>query len=151
MLNSQMNYLILLVIEDAKEKLDGLLAAKGDDINGIGSYGYKSTVAGAQTLAERGDKKIQFVGIDDDPAVIKAIQEGYILGTMSQNPYSQAYVGMEALRLLKSGYKVKDGVYFIDSGSFLIDISNADTYKDLLKKDATKILKTFTSGNFVAP
>ena len=61
-----------------------------------------STVS-ATALRNLGDKRIKMVGIDDDPIVLDAIKEGFLVGTMAQNPYGQAYVGAQVLSLLKSG------------------------------------------------
>ena len=33
------------------------------------------------------------VGIDHDEVVLKAIKDGYVHGTMLQNPYGQGYIG----------------------------------------------------------
>ena len=115
------------------------------------STAYVATVVNAEALTEIGDKRIKFVGIDDDAKVLKAIKEGYVTGTMSQAPYAQAYLGLEGLRLLLEGYTVKEGKYFIDSGSFLIDASNVDNYKEKIKADAVKMKSTFKEDYFDPP
>jgi ribose transport system substrate-binding protein len=106
---------------------------------------------GAEALAEIGDKRIKFVGIDDDPKVIQAIKDGYVTGTMTQSPYGQALVGLEALRLLKSGYTVKEGKYFIDSGSFMVSKENADSYAEIIKQNAMKLLENLEKDYFDPP
>ena len=103
----------------------------------------KGLVVTAEALTEIGDKRIKFVGIDDDPKVLQAIREGYITGSMSQAPYAQAYVALGALKLLKSGYKMKEGVWFIDSGSFLINKDNVDTFKNIIVQNAKDMIDTF--------
>ena len=136
--------------ELAVEKLDSLLAARGDEIDGIGSYGYGSTVAQAVALEEMGEipPSIKMIGIDDDPKVIESIKEGYLMGTMSQNPYAQAYLSLEALILLKSGYET-EGYIFVDSGSILIDSSNVDNYLGVLEEETIKMAETFKEIYFV--
>ena len=70
---------------------------------------------------------------------------------MSQAPYGQAYLALTGLALLRNGYTVKPGKYFIDSGSFLIDASNADTYSNKIKEDTARIAKTFKEEYFNSP
>lgn len=130
-------------LEAASTKIDALLGAKADEVDGIVATAYVPTVVTAEALTQIGDRRIKFVGIDDDSKVLQAIRDGYITGTMSQAPYAQAYVALEGLRLLRSGYKMKDGVWLIDSGSFLINKDNVDTYKDLIVKNAKEIVETF--------
>lgn len=139
------------VLEPALEKIDSLLAARAKEIDGMVSTNYICSVVASQALTELGDKRIKFVGIDDDATVLQAIRDGYIVGSMSQNPYGQAYVGLEALRLLKTGYTVKEGVYFIDSGSFLVNKDNVDTYQDIKKADARAMLETLAEKYFNPP
>ena len=91
------------------------------------------------------------IGIDDDPKVIKAIKEGYVTGTMTQSPYGQALVGLEALRLLKSGYTVKKDKYFVDSGSFMVSQDNADSYAEIIKANAMKLLENLEKDYFEPP
>jgi len=59
-------------------------------------------------VAGMGDKRIKMVGIDHDQVVLKAIKDGFVNGTMLQNPYGQGYVGSYALDKLRSGCKLKD-------------------------------------------
>ena len=47
------------------------------------------------------------VGIDHDEVVLKAIKDGFVNGTMLQNPYGQGYIGSYALDRLRHGCKVK--------------------------------------------
>jgi len=137
--------------EAATTKIDSLLAARADEIDGMVATCYVATVVNSEALTEIGDKRIKFIGIDDDPKVLQATKDGYITGTMTQSPYGQAYIGLEALRLLKSGYTVKEGVYFIDSGSFLVTVDNVDKYAEILKANAMKMLETFAEDYFNPP
>ena len=56
-----------------------------------------------QALRSLGDKRIKFIGFDDDQAVLDAIKDGFAFGTYLQNPYGQAYIGAYVLDLLASG------------------------------------------------
>lgn len=137
--------------EAARMKINDFIKAKGDQIDGMVCTAYVGTQATAELLTEMGNKRIRFIGIDDDPAAIQAIKEGYMTGIMTQSPYGQAYLALEGLRLLKSGYKVRDGVYFVDSGFFLVTKENADTFENKIKEDAEKMRETFAEKYFMAP
>lgn len=120
--------------EAATTKIDSFLGARSDEVDGMVATAYVPTVVATEALIDMGDKRIKFVGIDDDAKVIQAIRDGYITSTMTQSPYGQAYGGLEVLRLLKLGYTPKEGHYFIDSGSFMVSKDNVDEYKDIIKK-----------------
>lgn len=137
--------------EAATSRIDAFLSTRARDVDGMISTAYVATVVNAEALTEIGDKRIKFIGIDDDPKVLEAIRQGYVTGTMSQAPYIQAYLGLEGVRLLREGYTVKPGKYFIDSGSFLIDRNNVDTYAAKIKSDAVSMQKSFKDDFFDPP
>ena len=84
------------------------------------------------------------VGIDDDPIVLDAIREGYLVGTMAQNPYGQAYIASYALDLLRHNCQMKaDSPFLIDSGTSLIDNATVDSYSQNLKDITAGIQTTF--------
>jgi ribose transport system substrate-binding protein len=104
------------------------------DITGIVTSAYNPTVAAAKALRTLGDKKIKMVGIDDDPVVLQAVKDGFLIGTMGQNPYGQAYIAAYAINQIHQGCKKKsDAPYFIDSGTLLISPDKVATYKDDFK------------------
>jgi ribose transport system substrate-binding protein len=118
--------------------------ASRKDITGIVTTAYNPTVAAAKALRTLGDKKIKMVGIDDDPTTLAAVKDGFLVGTMGQNPYGQAYIGAYAVDQLHRGCKKKsDAPYFIDSGSLLISPDKAATYKDDFKALTKKIAGEF--------
>ncbi len=138
--------------ETGDQKINGLLAAKAAEIDGIISTGYVSSVVAARSLRNIGDKRIKMIGIDDDPIVLQAIKDGYLQGTMAQNPYGQGYIASFVLKRLHEGCKIKANApfqetaqnkTFIDSGTLLINADNIDTYKDELKKIAKDIIGSF--------
>ena len=138
--------------ETGDKKINGLLAAKGAEVDGIISTGYVSSVVAARALRNIGDKRIKMIGIDDDPIVLQAIKDGFLQGTMAQNPYGQGYIAGYALDRLRNGCKMKKGAKFdnnpqnatfIDSGTLLIHAGNIDTYKAELKKIAEEIIGAF--------
>lgn len=137
--------------EAATSKIDAFLSTRGKEVDGMISTAYVASVVNSELLREIGDKRIKFIAIDDDPKVLAAIKDGYVTGTMSQAPYAQAYIAQGGLKLLREGYTVKAGKYFIDSGSFLIDAKNADNYAEKIKADAQKMLSTFQTDYFDPP
>lgn len=138
--------------EGGDQKINALLAAQKDKIGGMIATGYISSVVAATALRNLGDKRIKFIGIDDDKIVLDGIRDGFVSGTMAQNPYGQGYIGAYALDQLASGCTVKadapwvktpQTAHFIDSGTLLISAKNVDTYKDDLKALTGKIQGTF--------
>jgi ribose transport system substrate-binding protein len=139
--------------EAADQKINALLGAQKDEIGGMIATGYIPSVVAAKSLRALGDKRIKFIGIDDDPIVLDAIKDGFVAGTMAQNPYGQGYIGAYALDLLVGGgCTMKDEApwiatpqtaRFIDSGTMVINEANLATYKDDLKKITTDIQSKF--------
>lgn len=139
--------------EAADQKINALLAAQKDEIGGMIATGYIPSVVASKSLRTLGDKRIKFIGIDDDPIVLEAIKDGFVAGTMAQNPYGQAYVGAFALdQLAGGGCTMKDDApwietpqtkRFIDSGTMVINADNVATYKDDLKKVTAGIQASF--------
>jgi ribose transport system substrate-binding protein len=128
--------------EQGDQKINALLAAQKDQIGGMIATGYISSVVAATALRNLGDKRIKFIGIDDDKIVLDGIRDGFVSGTMAQNPYGQGYIGAYALDLLAGGCTVKaDAPFiatpqtarFIDSGTLLISSANIDSYAADLK------------------
>jgi ribose transport system substrate-binding protein len=113
--------------EAATKKVGAILASNGADIDGMISVAYVGSSVAATLLRNIGDKRIKFIGIDDDPAVLDGIKDGFVVGTMSQNPYGQAYLGSYVMDLMRGGCTVKGGSPFlIDTGTFLITADGAN-------------------------
>ncbi len=138
--------------EAADQKINALLGAQKDQIDGLIATAYIPSTVAAKALRNLGDKRIKLVGMDDDKIVLDGIRDGFVAGTMAQNAYGQGYIGAYALDLLASGCKIKDGApfettpqtaKFIDSGTVLIQKANVDSYKDDLKKVTTEIQSGF--------
>ncbi|ODT66461.1 MAG: sugar ABC transporter substrate-binding protein [Pelagibacterium sp. SCN 63-23] len=139
--------------EAADQKINALLAAQKDEIGGMIATGYIPSVVASTALRNLGDKRIKFVGIDDDPIVLDAIRDGFVSGTMAQNPYGQAYVSAYVLDLMASGtctakadapfVVTPQTARFIDSGTLLISADNADSYQDDLKTLTADIQASF--------
>ncbi|CAN7360592.1 sugar ABC transporter substrate-binding protein [Devosia sp. LjRoot16] len=138
--------------EQGDQKINALLAAQKDQIGGMIATGYISSVVAATALKNLGDKKIKLIGIDDDKIVLDGIKDGFVAGTMAQNPYGQGYIGAYAVDLLAESCTVKaDAPFittpqtakFIDSGTLLISSANIESYKDDLKKLTGELQASF--------
>jgi ribose transport system substrate-binding protein len=138
--------------EQGDQKINALLAAQKDKIGGIIATAYISSVVTATALRNLGDKRIKMVGIDDDKIVLNGIRDGFVAGTIAQNPYGQAYIGAYALDLLAGGCTIKvdapwittpQTAHFVDSGTVVISADNVGTYAQDLKALTKKMQATF--------
>lgn len=147
--------------QEADEKINALLAARGKEIDGIISTAWLPSVSAATALRRIGDKRIKMVGIDHDPAVLSAIKDGFVQGTMLQNPYGQAYIGSFVMEeVVGHGCKVKaDAPFkknaytsrFIDSGTAFADAGDVDHYQDVMKKVTKDLMSTFKATYLTCP
>lgn len=116
----------------ARNKIESALAARGNEIDGMIATGYNPTVAAAALLSERHknpqNKKIHFIGIDTDATVLQAIRNGYIDGTIAQNPFGHGYISCALLKLMLDGWKPVKPYQFIEAGDVLITKENVETY-----------------------
>ena len=139
--------------EPADQKINALLGAQKDQIDGMVATAYIPSVVAAKSLRNLGDKRIKLVGIDDDKIVLDGIKDGFVAGTMAQNPYGQGYVAAYVLDLMASGtcavnpdapfLKTPQTARFVDSGTLLISAANVDTYKSDLKKVTSDLQSSF--------
>ena len=138
--------------ETAQNAVSSVFASKGSQINGIVATAYQPSVAIANQLTSDNRKDIVAVLQDPDPIVTTAIANGFVYGTMSQNPYGQAYIGVYSLYLWTQGYTwKKDAPWYIDSGSFLITKDNLATVTKAMADLTQKMVSTWASTYFDAP
>jgi ribose transport system substrate-binding protein len=147
--------------QEADEKINALLAARGKEIDGIITTAWLPTVSAATALRRIGDKRIKMVGIDHDPVVLAAIKDGFVHGTMLQNPYGQAYVGSYVMEeIVGHGCKVNDGApfksnayttRFVDSGTTFQGAEGVDHYADSMKAVTADLMKTFKATYLTCP
>ena len=146
--------------QPADEKINAFLAAQGKGVDGIITTAWVPSVVAATSLRNLGDKRIKMVGIDHDEVVLKAIKDGYVHGTMLQNPYGQGYIGSYALNLVRSGCKVKADApfqktaqtdHFIDSGTAFVDAASVDNYQDKMKAVTKEIMTDFKAKYLSCP
>jgi ribose transport system substrate-binding protein len=121
-------------------------------VDGVIATAWVPAVVGANALRRIGDKRIKMVGIDHDKVVLQAVKDGYLLGTMLQNPYGQAYIGSFAVDKLRHGCKVKaDAPWkknaltgrFIDSGTAFAGPEEVDDYVASMQKVTKEIFASF--------
>ncbi len=138
--------------EPAEEKINAYLAAHGSEVDGIVTTAWVPAVVAANALRKMGDKRIHMVGIDHDEVVLKAIKDGFVDGTMLQNPYGQGYIGTFAIDKLRSGCTVKEDApfgstaltdRFIDSGTAFVDASSVDNYVGAMQSVTKKLMADF--------
>jgi len=93
----------------------------------------------ANVLNNNGIKGKTIVAMDTDPDTLNWIQRGVIAATISQKPYTMAYIGLKLLdELHHSGLKNLDSDWthdsfapvpaIVDTGSALVDKSNVDAF-----------------------
>ncbi len=138
--------------EPAEEKINAYLAAHADDVDGIITTAWVPAVVASNSLRKIGDKRIKMVGIDHDEVVLSAIKDGYVHGTMLQNPYGQGYLGSYAADRLRSGCKVKEDApfktialtdKFIDSGTVFAGVDAVDNYVNSMQTITKEIFANF--------
>ncbi len=147
--------------QEADEKINALLAARGKDIDGIITSAWLPAVSSATALRRIGDKRIKMVGIDHDQVVLKAIKDGFVHGTMLQNPYGQAYIGSYVMsEIIGHGCKVNDKApfksnaltaRFIDSGTGFQGSDGVDDFQNTMKAVTAELMKTFKATYLICP
>jgi ribose transport system substrate-binding protein len=93
--------------------------------------------------------------------VLAAIKDGYVHGTMLQNPYGQAYIGTYVMEeIVGHDCKVNEKApfqaialtaRFIDSGTAFQGFAGIDTYQDSMKAVTTELMKTFKATYLICP
>lgn len=138
--------------EPAEEKINAYLAAHAGEVDGIVTTAWVPAVVASNALRKIGDKRIKMVGIDHDEVVLKAIKDGFVHGTMLQNPYGQGYIGSYVVDRLRHGCSVKaDAPFksnaltnrFIDSGTVFAGKDAVDNYVASMQSITKDIMKTF--------
>lgn len=146
--------------QPAEEKINAYLAASAGDIDGIITTAWVPAVVAANSLRKIGDKRIRMVGIDHDEVVIQAIADGFVDGTMLQNPYGQGLIGSYVLDKIRSGCTLReDGPWqsnalttrFVDSGTVYVDATTAPTYVNAMVGITTDLLASFESDFLICP
>lgn len=124
----------------APPAVESLLASKGSELKGMLSTDYYPSVAAASILTKNPQfRHVLFIGQDNSPTVMNAIEKHYIYGTMYQNSYGQAYVaGTWLYDMLHRGCSInRNGPFtpipgptkrFINSGYFFVSQAAVSQY-----------------------
>lgn len=140
--------------EPAEEKINAYLAAHADEVDGIITTAWVPAVVASNSLRKLGDKRIKMVGIDHDEVVIQAVKDGFVHGTMLQNPYGQGYIGSFVAGKLRGGCTVKAAApfksnalteKFIDSGTVFAGIGDVDNYVASMQAVTKELFDGFES------
>jgi ribose transport system substrate-binding protein len=120
----------------AKEKIQNTLAARSQVIDGMIATGGQATRAAAAVLSEwhanPDHKRIRFIGIDTDPAVMEAIEKGAIDATLAQNHFGQGYISSLLLARMLEGWTPYRPYVFIDAGHIVVNKNNITTFQEEL-------------------
>ncbi|MER5627435.1 sugar ABC transporter substrate-binding protein [Streptosporangium sp. NPDC002544] len=131
-------------LQTAQKAVADLLAAKGDQIQGIVNTAYNPAVASAEAV-KQAKLPIKIVAIDDDKTILADIRDGSVAASVLQNPVGQASVGSYALTKLAGGCTMTQPGVIIDSGSFVVDKANIDTYDTDRQGKTDELKKAFDS------
>ena len=124
----------------APPAVESLLASKGSILNGMLSTDYYPSVAAASIESSDPQfRHVLFIGQDNSPTVLTAVEKHYIYGTMLQNDYGQAYVATTWLYdILAKGCTVNPNgpftpipgptSHFINSGYMFVSQSTISQY-----------------------
>ena len=124
----------------APPAVESLLASKGSSLNGMLSTDYYPSVAAASILSSDPQfRHVLFIGQDNSPTVMNAVDKHYIYGTMFQNDYGQAQVAITWLDdMLSKGCTVNPNgpftpipgptSHFINSGYMFVSQSAVGQY-----------------------
>jgi ribose transport system substrate-binding protein len=123
----------------APPAIESLLASKGSELSGLLSTDYYPSVAAASVLSSNTQfRHILFIGQDNDPTVMNALEQGAIYGTMWQNSYGQGVVAAQWLyKILADGCtvnpnapftKLGNTAHFINSGYLFVGKDMAAQY-----------------------
>lgn len=78
-------------------------------------------VAAAQTARRAGADDVQVIGFDSGAVQIDLIEQGWIAGSVTQNPYQMGYIAVEQARAAALGEEIEP---VIDSGFYWYDAEN---------------------------
>lgn len=146
--------------EPADEKINAFLAAQGSEVDGIVTTAWVPAVVAATSLRNLGDKRIKMVGIDHDEVVLNAIGDGFVHGTMLQNPYGQGFIGVYAMDLVRQGCTMKDDApwqttaqtdRFVDSGTAFVGAGEVADYQAAMVRVTEEIMADFKDTYMTCP
>jgi ribose transport system substrate-binding protein len=145
--------------QDATNAISALLASKGGSLAGILSTSENPSVSMATLLTDNAQyRHIKFIGAENSPQVMSAIDKGYVTGTLFQNTYGMAYVASYSLyKVIQEGCTVRSDATFqsndqtkklLEAGVLVVDKSNYSQYAgkfESLPADTDKLMKAVDS------
>lgn len=136
-------------VEEAVQKIDDSISANIDKVDGIIATGNTATVGIANVLTnyrqKGGTRTIHSIGMDTDPVVMKAIEEGNMEATIAQNTYGHGYLPLLLLKYISEGWTPKEGMYRVDTGAAIVTKDNIKTYNDDILKVTADIKASLTT------
>ena len=125
---------ILADDQNAKDKASDAINAYPGMKAMVGLFEYNPP--GCYQALKQADKlgQIKLIGFDENDVTLKGIKDGYITGTIVQDPYQYGYQSVKILKDILEGKKTKS---FIDIAPRKITKENVDEYwADLKAKKA---------------
>ena len=121
----------------ARQKADDAIAAYPEMKAMVGLFEYN--LPACYQALKQADKlgKIKLVGFDENDVTLQGIKEGFVTGTIVQNPYQYGYQSIKVLKDLIEGKDNLDGKDFIDVIARKIVKENVDPYWTDLKSRKT--------------
>ena len=124
----------------ARQKADDASAAYPDMKAMVGLFEFNPPACyQAYQALKQADKlgKIKLVGFDENDITLQEIKDGFITGTIVQNPYQYGYQSVKILKDIIEGKDNLDGKDFIDVIARKIVKENVDPYWTDLKSRKT--------------
>ena len=126
----------------ALQLAENLLTAH-PDLKGAVDMGMDGCTAMYKVFKERGvaSGEVKVIGWTVLPDVAQGIREGYITGSIRQNPYAMGYLSCYGLKFLMEGKKPDTNRFF--TGVTLVTKDNLDTIEEINKQKAIDMLDAF--------
>jgi ribose transport system substrate-binding protein len=137
---SEQNYQYTMAnaVQLAENILNANPNIKGAVDTGMEGAGGMHTVLKERGYPAGGVKLIPWTTL---PFILEGVKEGYITGTMRQNPYAMGYLSLYGLKYWIEGKKPSQK--FFDSGIVLATRENVDTIDDVNKQKTPAMLEEF--------
>ena len=146
--------------QEAREKIEGALVARGNEVDGVICTGNTTTVAAVVLLGEHnrkpGAKPIRssasasmlFVDIR---RVTDAIRDGSVDMTLAQNPIGHGYISCALLDLMLHGWQPTTNYQFIDAGFLPVTKENVDSFQKEIEVKTKAIVAELKTKYLVEP
>jgi len=99
-------------------------------VKAIVSNGIPSAEAAVDYAKEKGKEKLILASFDMGPQIVTAIEQGYQLFALDQQPYLQAYLAIIDLYQMRQGF----GAFSANTGTLFVDQANVADFARLTSK-----------------